>query len=284
MSKDKALLNGVAIPSVGFGTWQITDRQTFGGIISDAFGVGFRLFDLAAAYQNEILMGRVIREGVIPREKIFLSDKVWNNSRGYDAIQDACRSSLKKLKTDYLDLYLIHWPASMKLYESWAEINANTWRGMERLYRDGVVRAIGVCNFKVHHLVELAKTAEILPMIDQIEFHPGINNDELARYCMDHSILLEASSPLGNGHILPLLSDEFRDICEIHDKSIAQVCIRYAMQGGYIPLVKSSHRDRMLENVDVFNFELNDEEMERIKAVSWCGGIGIDPDEVTEFG
>ncbi|MBQ9391571.1 MAG: aldo/keto reductase, partial [Lachnospiraceae bacterium] len=168
------LRNDNKLPVVGLGTWQITDRNQMLEVVSTAFDEGYRLYDTAAAYSNEIALSKAIAAKGISRNDICISDKVWNTSRGFDAVQDACRKSLKKLKTDYFDLYLIHWPASMKLYPNWKEINADTWCGMEALYDDGLVKNIGVCNFKVHHLEALKKTAKIMPFVNQIEFHPGL--------------------------------------------------------------------------------------------------------------
>ena len=165
------LRNGVEMPQIGLGTWQITDRNKMAEIVESAYQAGYRLIDTAAAYSNEIALAKALAAAEIKRTEMFLSDKVWNTSRGAAAVRDACGKSLKKLKTEYLDLYLIHWPASMKLYPDWAEINADTWRGMEQLYKDGFVRAIGVCNFKEHHLMALEKTAEIMPMVNQLELH-----------------------------------------------------------------------------------------------------------------
>ncbi len=276
------LENNIKIPGVGLGTWQITGRDLLKSIIRDAYDVGYRLIDTAAAYSNEIALSKAVSENELPREELFLSDKVWNTSRGYEAVQEACRKSLKKLKTDYLDLYLIHWPASPKLYPDWAEINADTWRGMERLYKDGFVRAIGVCNFKTHHLDELLKEAEIKPFINQVEMHPGLNQKELLDYCRDKDILIEASSPLGNGQILsnPVLNE----IATEKKKTPAQICLRWGLQKGVIVIPKSSNPERIKQNIEVFDFELTEEDVEKIDNIPYCGGIGIDSDEVVEFG
>ena len=194
------LNNGVAIPQVGLGTWQITDSDTIKSIILEGFQLGYRLIDTAVAYGNEISIAKAIEAlGKVHRAQLFISDKVWNTNRGFTETQEACKRSMKKLKTDYIDLYLIHWPASMKLYSDWQEINAETWRGMEQLYKDGFVRAIGVCNFKIHHLQELLKTANIIPAVNQIECHPGLNQKGIRQFCFEHKIIVEASSPLGNG-------------------------------------------------------------------------------------
>lgn len=276
------LRNGNRLPCVGLGTWQITDREIMSDIISEAYKAGYRLIDTAAAYSNEIILAKAIAAAGINRRDLLLSDKVWNTSRGYDAVQDACKKSLKKLKTDYLDLYLIHWPASMKLYPDWADINADTWRGMEQLYKDGLVRNIGVCNFKTHHLEELKKTAEIMPFVNQTEFHPGLYQKELLDYCRKEDIVVEASSPLGNGQILrhPVL-------CRIAEKKKVQpaaVCLRWAIQKGTIVIPKTINKDRLYSNIDIFGIILNSDEMEDIDHIPYCGGIGIDPDEVVSFG
>lgn len=276
------LRNKIQIPQIGMGTWQITEREMLKKLLKGAYDTGYRLVDTAAAYTNEIVIGKAIVETGIPRNELFLSDKVWNTSRGYEAVQEACKKSLKKLKTDYLDLYMIHWPASMALYSNWQEINAETWRGMERLYIDGYVRAIGVCNFKEHHLEALQINADIMPMVNQYEFHPGMLQPSLLEYCLKAGICVEASSPLGNGEILT--NDVLRGIALVHNKAVSQVCLRWVMQHGAVAIPKTSNVSRLSENMDVFDFELTDEEMKIIDEIAYCGGVGIDPDEVTEFG
>lgn len=274
------LRNGVEIPQVGLGTWQITDRDKMKQIIYAAYEEGYRLIDTAAAYSNEIAVAKAIAE--LPREELFLSDKVWNSSRGYDAVQQACRKSLKKLKTDYLDMYLVHWPASMKLYPDWAEINADTWRGMEALYHDGLVRAIGVCNYKVHHLEELKKNCQIFPFINQMEIHPGMNQLEIVSWCHENDIMVEASSPLGNGQILQNIN--LMKLAEKKGKTVAQICLRWEIQKNLIVIPKTEKIQRLKENLQIFDFALSENEMKIIDHITYCGGIGIDSDEVTQFG
>lgn len=274
------LRNGVEIPQVGLGTWQITDRDKMKQIIYAAYEEGYRLIDTAAAYSNEIAVAKAIAE--LPREELFLSDKVWNTSRGYDAVQQACRKSLKKLKTDYLDMYLVHWPASMKLYPDWAEINADTWRGMEALYHDGLVRAIGVCNYKVHHLEELKKNCQIFPSINQMEIHPGMNQLEIVSWCHQNDIMVEASSPLGNGQILQNIN--LMKLAEKKGKTVPQICLRWEIQKNLIVIPKTEKIQRLKENLQIFDFALSENEMKIIDHITYCGGIGIDSDEVTQFG
>lgn len=275
-----SLRNGLKIPSIGLGTWQITDRKIMSDVLDAAYDLGYRLIDTAAAYSNEIAISRAIAE--LPRGELFLSDKVWNTSRGYEAVQEACRKSLKKMKTDYFDLYLIHWPASMKLYPDWMDINADTWRGMEKLYRDGLVKAIGVCNFKEHHLIELQKTATVMPFVNQVELHPGMPQKELVAWCREQSIMVEASSPLGNGKVLA--HELICDLAQKKNKTAAQICLRWELQQGLVVIPKSVNLERLKQNLDLFDFELTDVDMKMIDEIPFCGGIGIDPDEVTQFG
>ena len=276
------LRNNIKIPYVGFGTWQVINPELMKKLIAGAYNEGYRLVDTAAAYSNEIALAKAVAAAGIRRDDLFLSDKAWNTSRGYTAVQEACRRSLKKLKTDHLDLYMIHWPASKKLYPDWAEINADTWRGMEQLYKDGYVKAIGVCNFKEHHLDELAKTAVIMPMVDQFEMHPGLPQENLVKYCAEHSILAQASSPLGNGQILS--NSQIGQLVQKKEKTPAQICLRWEIQKGVIVIPKTSNLARLAENIDIFDFSLDEEEMLQIDSMPYCGGLGIDPDEVTEFG
>ena len=274
--------NGLPIDAVGLGTWQITDREVVREVISGAYDMGYRLIDTAAAYCNEMAIGKALESLQLPRKELFLSDKVWNTSRGYDKVRDACQRSLKKMKTDYFDLYLIHWPASMALYPDWAEINAETWRGMESLYEEGLVRAIGVCNFKKHHLVQLQQTAQIMPMVNQIEYHPGMMQAETVDFCRHADIVVEASSPLGNGQILnnPIL----QKIAEKYEKTAAQICLRWVNQRGIVVIPKTTNKQRLEENIRFFDFSLTEEDLQEIDCISYCGGIGIDSDKVTEYG
>lgn len=280
--KNIKLRNNIEIPQIGLGTWKITDRELMKKVIAGAYHAGYRLIDTASAYSNEIALSKAISETGIDRKKLLISDKVWNTSRGYAAVQEACRKSLKKLKTDYLDIYLIHWPASGKLYPNWEEINADTWRGMEALYKEGLVNVIGVCNFKRHHLEALEKTAQTLPFINQIEYHPGMVQENTEIYCTEKNIQLEASSPLGNGQVLT--NAELLKIAQVKGKSTAQICLRWEIQKNLVVIPKTISLCRMEENLDVYDFELSYEEMKTIDRIPYCGGIGIDSDEVIEFG
>ena len=282
MKQDVVLHNGVSLPQIGMGTWQITDREIMKQVIKCGYEAGYRLIDTAAAYSNEIAIAKAIEALGLNRHEFLLSDKAWNTNRGYEQVQEACKRSLKKLKTDYLDLYLMHWPASMKLYPDWAQINSETWRGMQKLYRDGLVRAIGVCNFKAHHLEALRKDAEIQPMINQVECHPGLNQRELRACCESEQIAVEASSPLGNGQVLK--NNVLTGIAQRHGKTTAQICLRWAIQNGMVAIPKTVSPERIRQNADVLDFELSAEELCEIDRIPYCGGLGIDPDEVTVYG
>ena len=276
------LSNGIEIPGIGLGTWQITNREQLGVLLNEAYQIGYRLIDTAAAYSNEISLGKGILKWNLPRRELFLTDKVWNSNRGFQEVQDACRTSLKKLKTDYLDLYLVHWPASMAVHENWEEINDETWRGMEQLYQDGLVRAIGVCNFRKHHLLALQKAAKILPMINQVELHPGMPQLELLEYCKKIGIAVEASSPLGLGQVLK--NEIILDIAKSKEKSAAQICLRWEVQKGVIVIPRTTNKERLKENIDLWDFDLSQEEMCILDDIPYCGGLGIDPDTTKDLG
>lgn len=275
------LRNGLSLPAVGLGTWKITDRQEMLTTIKSAYECGYRLFDTAAAYGNEIAFGKALKELELPREALFIQDKLWNTCYGYEEAQEACKRSLRKLKLDYLDVYLIHWPASLKQYDNWKEINAETWRGMEKLYKEGYVRAIGVCNFKPHHLVELSKTADIVPHINQIELHPGMLQSETALFCREEQIQIEASSPLGNGQILTN-----QTLCKLAEEkkiSVAQLCLKWELKHGAVVIPKTTNIVRLVENMELPDIDLSEEEMKIMDELSFCGGLGINADEVTNF-
>ena len=275
------LNNGVCIPAVGLGTWKITDKQEMYGTIENAYKCGYRLFDTAAAYGNEIALGKALKELQLPREELVIQDKLWTTCYGFLEAQEACKRTLRKLKLEFLDVYLIHWPASPQLYENWRMINAETWRGLEKLYTDGYVRAIGVSNFKSHHLEELLKTAEILPHINQIEFHPGMRQGETTTYCQDKGIQLEASSPLGNGQVLA--NGVLCEMAESKGVSSAALCLKWELKHGAVVIPKTTKENRLKENIQLDDFDLTEDEMEIIDRLSFCGGLGIDPDEVTKF-
>ncbi|MBQ8402708.1 MAG: aldo/keto reductase [Clostridia bacterium] len=270
------LSNGVNIPCLGYGTWQ-TPADVACNCVSYALQQGYRHIDTAAAYGNEFSVGEGIRASGVQREQIFLTTKHWITHRGYEKTIEACDDSLLALGVDYIDLYLIHWPAVAKIAENWEEINAETWRGFEKLYKDGKIRAIGVSNFLPSHLEALKKTAEIMPMVNQIEFHPGYTQNEVVDYCKANNILLEAWSPLGCGRLLanPVIDQ----IARWHDCSPAQLCIRYALEKGLLPLPKSVTPPRIVENMRVFGFSLRPEDIAAIDEMEETGFSGFYPED-----
>lgn len=272
------LNNGVEIPAIGFGTWQTPRGEVAVESVKYAINCGYRHIDAAAVYGNEVSVGEGIKQSGIDRNDLFVTSKVWNTERGYDSTLRAFDKTLSDLGLDYLDLYLIHWPATEHRFADWKELNLSTWRAMEKLYNDGRVRAIGVSNFLPHHLEALMDSVSIIPSVNQIEFHPGFMQKDCVEFCRKHNILVEAWSPLGTGRMLdnPLL----KAIADNYDKSVAQICIRWGLQHGVLPLPKSVTPDRIKENIDVWDFSISDSDMSRIDAMAYCGGSGLNPDKI----
>lgn len=246
------LANGVCIPQAGFGVYQIPDAAQCEQTVVDAIATGYRHIDTAAAYYNEEAVGAAIARCGVPREELFITTKVWVQDAGYGATMRAFETSMEKLGLDYLDLYLIHQPLG-DYYGS--------WRAMEELYDAGRIRAIGVCNFKAGRLADLCLTSRITPMINQIEVHPfNQRMDDIAAND-EFGTKTEAWAPLAEGKNGIFTNPTLTAIGQEHGKSAAQVALRWNLQRGNIVLVKSTHADRMRENLDLFDFELTDAEM-----------------------
>ncbi|MED3855007.1 aldo/keto reductase [Priestia megaterium] len=266
------LHNGVKMPGFGLGVFKVEEGPELVNAVKIAIKHGYRSIDTAAIYGNEEGVGRGIREGLkeagISRENVFVTSKVWNADLGYDATIAAYETSLKKLGLDYLDLYLIHWPVEGKYKEA--------WRALETLYKEGKVKAIGVSNFQVHHLKDLMEDAEIKPVINQVEYHPRLTQKELQAFCEKHHIQLEAWSPLMQGELLN--NEVLTEIANKHNKSVAQVILRWDVQNGIITIPKSTKEHRIVENASIFDFELTKEEIERIDELNQNHRVGPDPD------
>lgn len=272
------LSNGISIPSIGFGTWQTPDGETAVKAVTAALKKGYRHIDTAAIYQNEESVGRAIQNSGLSQQDIFVTSKLWNNARGYKKTMAAFEETLNRLALDVLDLYLVHWPAKDGHTKEWQELNLSTWRAMEELYQKGKIRAIGVSNFLVHHLHPLMEQAEIQPMVNQIEFHPGYMQEEVVQFCKEHQILVEAWSPLGTGKMLN--HETLKKLAAKYQKSVAQLCIRWCLQNGTLPLPKSVTPERIIENIQVFDFEITADDMNTINDMAYFGGSGLHPDHV----
>ncbi len=255
------LSNGVSLPCVGYGTWQTPDGEIASKSVKLAIEAGYRHIDCAAVYVNEASVGRGIKASGIPRNELFITSKVWNTERGYDKTIKAFEKTLSDLQLDYLDLYLIHWPANSKQFSDWDSINLDTWRAMTDLYKAGKVRAIGVSNFQLKHLRSLLET-EVKPMVNQIRFHPGMMQQEIVSFCKENGLTVEAWSPLGQGKVLS--DPTLQEIADRYGKSTAQVCIKWCLQHDICPLPKSVTPDRIKANADVFDFILTDDDMTKI--------------------
>jgi len=273
------LNNGVEIPCVGFGTWQMPDDTTGVNAVKTAIEAGYRHIDTAAIYGNEESVGEGVKESGIAREEIFVTSKLWNDDHGYENTLAAFEETMKKLSMEYLDLYLIHWPNPLKYRDRWQEANAGSWKAMEELYNAGRIRAIGLSNFRAHHIDALLETAKVKPMVNQIRLCPGQTQAELVAYCHDHQMLIEAYSPLGTGKIFGV--PELKGLAQKYGKSVAQVAIRWSLQKGYLPLPKSMTPDYIRQNIDVFDFELSGEDVEMITGLECECGSSSDPDTAT---
>lgn len=272
------LANGYTIPCVGFGTWQTPDGETAVSSVKAAIEAGYRHIDTAAIYGNEKGVGLGIKECGVARDQLFITSKVWNTERGYDKTMAAFDKTMSDLGLDYLDLYLIHWPAnSVQFSNNWDEINLSTWKALTELYKAGRIKSIGVSNFKVHHLKSLMET-EVKPMVNQIEFHPGFMQTEIVEFCKANNILVEAWSPLGTGRVLG--DEQLKAIAAKYNRSVAQVCIRWCLQNGTLPLPKSVTPSRIIENTKVFDFNLSDEDVALINAMPEFGGSGLNSDTI----
>lgn len=274
---DIKLNNNVNIPCIGFGTWKMEDFDVTVESVKVAITYGYRHIDTASSYGNEKAVGEGIKQSHISRDQLFVTTKLWNTVNNYEETLKAFNESLKNLNLDYVDLYLIHWPAPKNCRDSYQKRNIEVYHAMEKLYKDGKIKAIGVSNFRRHHLEELINNIEIPIMVNQIEFHPYYYDEETIKYCNDHNIILEGYSPLGRNKILndPLIIQ----LAKQYHKTPAQICIRYALENNIIPLPKSVTIDRIKSNIEVFDFQLSLQDIKKIRDLSNIHGkIGSNPD------
>lgn len=273
LTTTKLLNNGAQMPIFGLGVFRSKDGDETYNAVKWALEAGYRHIDTAAAYGNEESVGRAIRDSGIPREELWITTKLWNQEIRNHNEENALRQSLEKLGTDYVDLYLIHWPVR----EEQGYLRA--WKKMEKFNKEGCARSIGVSNYHIHHLEDLLKTAEIIPAVNQVECHPELTQTELVNYCAQKGIAFEPWSPLGAGKLLsdPVLTE----IAARYGKTTAQIILRWDIQRGFINIPKSVHKERILSNTQVFDFELSDEDMQKIFAMNKNLRVGADPETFT---
>ncbi|CAJ1316982.1 aldo/keto reductase [Paenibacillus sp. PK4536] len=264
----KKLNNGVNMPWFGLGVWQVEDGNEAIDSVKAALKSGYRAIDTAAAYGNEESVGKAIKESGIARDELFITSKVWNKDQGYESTLAAFEETMKKLDLDVLDLYLIHWPVAGKYKD--------TWRAMEKLYKDGRIRAIGVSNFQTHHLDDLLADAEVVPAVNQVEFHPLLTQTELLAYSEEKGIQLEAWSPLARGKLFD--NEVIKEIADKYGKEPAQVILRWVLDKGVVVITRSVKEKRIASNAEIFDFKLTVEEIDRISALNKNERTGPDPD------
>lgn len=264
------LNNGVEMPYFGLGTYLADNDQEVIDAVKNALNAGYRHIDTAAAYKNEEGVGKGIRESNVAREEVFLVSKLWNADQGYESTLKAFEESLERLGVDYLDLYLIHWPVAGKYKD--------TWRAMEKLYREKKIRAIGVSNFLQHHLEDLLETAEVVPMVNQMEFHPYLVQQDLIDFCNFKGIQYESWSPFMHGKLFDGKSEVFSELTNKYNKSIAQIVLRYNLQKGIVVIPKTVHENRIKSNADIFDFELSEADISYLDSLDKGERTGPDPD------
>lgn len=270
------LNNGTEIPDIGFGTWQTTENVQ--KTVKLALEAGYRHIDTAAIYGNEAEIGEALVDSKIQRKDLYLTTKIWNSNRSTLGVKTSVEQSLKKLQTNYLDLLLIHWPANEKQFANWKEINAETWKAMEELYKTGVVKSIGVSNFMLPHIKALLESAEIIPAVNQIEFHPGYTQPKVVDYCKEKGIAIEAWSPIGSGRLLK--DTDLKAIADKYNVSPAILCIQFCLQCGVVVLPKSENKENINNNLHFNRFEISENDMEKLKTLKETGFSGLNPETV----
>ncbi len=271
------LNNGMKIPTLGFGTWQIKNGKEAYESVKKALEVGYRHLDTAEAYRNEESVGKAIRDSGILRENIFVTTKIANTHHTYESAKVAINDSLKRLGLNYIDLYLIHWPNPIDIRPNYEKRNKAVYQAMEEAYLEGKIKALGVSNFHPHHLEALLKTAQIKPTVNQIYINPGDMQEKLVMFNQEHNLLTVAYSPLGTGEIFE--NEVLKKMASKYQRTVAQIALRWSLQHGYLPLPKSITPARIEENFKVFDFKLEDEDMVIIDALKGITGPAPNPDQ-----
>lgn len=268
----KTLNNGLNIPQLGFGVWKVPDEDASTTVV-EAINAGYRLIDTAKVYRNESGVGEAITKTNVPREDLFITTKLWNSDQGYENTLKAFDESLEKLGLDYVDLYLIHWPTPA--YDNYVE----SYKAMEKIYKEGRAKAIGVCNFDIEHLERLIEECEVVPTVNQVECHPLLQQKELKAFCEEHGIYVQAYSPLMNGNKV-MEEPVIQQLAEEYSKTPAQIILRWHLQSNVIVIPKTVTPSRMAENFDLFNFELSEADMDKISALDRNERINAIPSEM----
>ncbi len=275
IEKEFTLSNGMKVPAIGFGTYNAKGGDNL-QMIKDAIETGYRYFDTASLYGTERALGQAIRESGKPREEFQLASKVWIDEMGYENTKAAAHRSLERLQTEYLDFYLIHWPKASETDERWKERVIETWRAMEDLVREGKIKAIGLSNFLPHHLDCILKESSVKPVINQLELHIGYSQEAAAAYTTENDILLQAWSPLARGAMQE--NPVIQTLATKYERSMAQICLRFLYQKGIMPIVKSASKARMVENMEIFDFELLTEDVQMLSCMPQTTWQGEHPD------
>lgn len=267
--------DGYKIPCIGFGTWLIPQEKA-AKAVEEAIRCGYRLIDTASVYENEEGVGEGIRSAGVAREKIFVTTKLWNDEQGYDNALRAFERSLTRLKLDYVDLYMIHWPIAPGHKENYQALTLDTWRAMEHLHEEGLIRSLGVCNFMQHHFGRLLEEARVKPVVNQVEMHPACPQDDLAAFNRKNGMITEAWSPNMSGRVLELPLMKYLE--SKYNKSAVQICLRWHIQKGNLPLPRSVNPVHIRQNTEIFDFELLPEDMIALDSLRSIGRFGSHPD------
>ncbi|MCR4746628.1 MAG: aldo/keto reductase [Lachnospiraceae bacterium] len=273
------LNDGFKLPKIGFGTYKVNSGDGKNAI-HQAIECGYRFFDTASLYETERMLGSAIKESALSREDVIIETKLWIDEMGAENAKKALEKSLTRLQTDYIDIYMIHWPRQTGTdNENWKELDLETWGAMEKMVKEGKVRHLGVSNFLPHHLKNILENCSIRPVVDQLELHPGYSQEAAVAYCKENNIVPIAWSPLGKGRDNSLIGNSILSrLSEKYGKSIQQICLRFHLQKGILPIPKASSKEHMLSNMDVFDFEISEDDIMMLSCMPQTAWLGEHPD------